>query len=399
MFSALSGQTLNTCDIKNHNGSTIQTHGSSQLGIYGNLINDGEFTENGNTSEVGFYNDTNSLTISGENAPKFANLIVNVSQDINLEVNSIVNTGILFVDGNIVTPRSTPQVSIDLVDTDIYINEGDDTHVDGYNSYTGSEQYLFPVGDAFRLRPISVQAAAAENTSRAAYFFENPDTPSAFATNFDRNEKKDEIAFVTPVEFWDLDGNRTTRATLTWDAMSNIGDLVNENNITELIVVGWSKADQQWVNLGNTSTNGTVLNGEITSDLFNPDDFEIITIGGTTVREIREELTIFSALSSDSNGKNDYFKIEGINNFPDNTLKIYNRWGVLVYSKEGYTDPNPLSTDDNNFNDFDVFTGKSNGRATINTNDLLPVGTYFYILDYQTASGHKCKSGYLYVNR
>ncbi len=400
LFSALSGIAQVTCDIKNHENSSIRSHSDSQIGIYGNLINDGEFSENGDTSEVGFYNNDNQLTISGENAPEFANLIVDVNQNINLEVNAVVTTGVFFVNGNVITPRNSPEVSLDLVDTDLYVNEGDDTHVDGYTSYTGNEQYLFPVGDAFRLRPISVQATAAENTSKAAYFFENADAPSTFSTNFDRNTKENSIAFVSPVEFWDLDGDKTTRATLTWDPLSNISDLVNENDISELIVVGWSKEEQQWVNLGNANATGDILNGEIISDFFNPDDFEVLTIAGTEILDSNEELIFFNAVSSDENGENDYFKIQGINRFPNNTLKIFNRWGVVVYSKEGYTDPDPQGNGTADFGSFDVFTGKSNGRATIKPNELLPVGTYFYVLNYEAnGQGNKCKSGYLYVNR
>ena len=45
-------------------------------------------------------------------------------------------------------------------------------------------------------------------------------------------------------------------------------------------------------------------------------------------------------------------EIEGIENYRKNTLKIFNRWGVLVYQKEGYTNSDP-------------FTGYSNGRSTI----------------------------------
>ncbi|WP_010178577.1 gliding motility-associated C-terminal domain-containing protein [Aquimarina agarilytica] len=401
LFSALSGIAQVTCDIKNHENSSIRSHSDNQIGIYGNLINDGEFTENGDTSEVGFYNNDNPLTISGNNAPEFANLIVDVNQNINLEINTIVTTGVFFVNGNVVTPRSSPETSLDLVNTDLYVNEGDDTHVDGYTSYTGNDQYLFPVGDAFRLRPISVQATAAENTSKAGYFFENPDTPSTFPTNFDRSQKENEIAFVSPVEFWDLDGNKTTRATLTWDPMSNISDLVVDNDITELIVVGWSKEEEQWVNLGNANTSGDILNGKITSGFFNPDDYEVLTIAGTEILDSNEELVFFNAVSSDENGENDYFKIQGINKYPNNTLKIFNRWGVVVYSKDGYNDPDPQGTGNSEFGSFDVFTGKSNGRATIKPNELLPVGTYYYILDYEVGpqGGRKCKSGYLYVNR
>ncbi|MGB7394412.1 MAG: Ig-like domain-containing protein, partial [Pricia sp.] len=81
------------------------------------------------------------------------------------------------------------------------------------------------------------------------------------------------------------------------------------------------------------------------------------------------------------------FRITNIESYPDNTVRIYNRWGVLVYEVNGY---------DNGRN---AFRGTSNGRVTINKNEELPVGVYFYIIDYVNQEEAKTKNGYLYVNR
>ena len=80
--------------------------------------------------------------------------------------------------------------------------------------------------------------------------------------------------------------------------------------------------------------------------------------------------------------------ISGLENYPDNSINIYNRWGVLVYSTKAY------NTQGN------VFDGTSEGRVTVDADRKLPVGTYFYILDYANAAGSKKSiSGYLYINR
>jgi len=98
-------------------------------------------------------------------------------------------------------------------------------------------------------------------------------------------------------------------------------------------------------------------------------------------------LTIYNGVSSNSDGKNDGFTIEGIEAYPKNTLKIFNRWGVLVYQKEGYTNSDP-------------FTGYSNGRSTIESGKKLPQGTYYYILEYQNSNNQtQTKSGWLYLKR
>jgi large repetitive protein len=85
---------------------------------------------------------------------------------------------------------------------------------------------------------------------------------------------------------------------------------------------------------------------------------------------------------------NDVFYIDGIGKFPDNTVEIYNRWGVLVYQASGYDNVNV------------AFRGTSNGRVTVQVNDNLPEGTYYYVLRYVNDKGiTKEKASYLYTNR
>jgi gliding motility-associated-like protein len=65
-------------------------------------------------------------------------------------------------------------------------------------------------------------------------------------------------------------------------------------------------------------------------------------------------------------GKNDGFVIKNIENYPNNTLKIFNRWGNMVYEKNKYQ------------NEFEGFAnvGDAAGKSK------LPSGTYYVILDY-----------------
>ena len=96
-------------------------------------------------------------------------------------------------------------------------------------------------------------------------------------------------------------------------------------------------------------------------------------------------LTIYNGLSADGDGHNDYFKIDGIEYYPKNNLKIFNRWGVLVYEKDGYSNEAP-------------FDGHSNGRATISADSKLPQGTYYYILEYEDSDDQShTEKGWLYL--
>ena len=107
----------------------------------------------------------------------------------------------------------------------------------------------------------------------------------------------------------------------------------------------------------------------------------------TIVVSKEDPIEIYNGISTNGDGKNDGFRIEGIENYRKNTLKIFNRWGVLVYQKEGYTNADP-------------FTGYSNGRSTIESGKKLPQGTYYYILEYENSNNQtQTKSGWLYLKR
>ncbi|MFV8466895.1 gliding motility-associated C-terminal domain-containing protein, partial [Flavobacterium sp. LB1P62] len=99
-------------------------------------------------------------------------------------------------------------------------------------------------------------------------------------------------------------------------------------------------------------------------------------------------IEVFNAISPNGDGSNDFFRIEGLDCYPENRVEIYNRWGVLVFERTGYN------------NDDRVFRGLSEGRVTIRQSEELPTGTYFYIFKYKDtdSKGHE-KSGYLYLNR
>ncbi len=93
-------------------------------------------------------------------------------------------------------------------------------------------------------------------------------------------------------------------------------------------------------------------------------------------------LNIYSEFSPNGDGINEFFKIDCISRFPNNTLKVYNRWGNIVFETKGYN------------NDWD---GVSNGRAVVNKGKALPVGTYYYILDL--GDGSQPIADWLYINR
>ena len=104
--------------------------------------------------------------------------------------------------------------------------------------------------------------------------------------------------------------------------------------------------------------------------------------------EVEDPIEVFNVVTPNNDGAHDVLTINGLENYPDNSIRIYNRWGVLVYNTQAY------NTEGN------VFDGTSQGRVTVDSDRKLPVGTYFYILDYKDAKGEQqTLSGYIYINR
>ncbi|NHN26718.1 gliding motility-associated C-terminal domain-containing protein, partial [Flavobacterium jejuense] len=100
------------------------------------------------------------------------------------------------------------------------------------------------------------------------------------------------------------------------------------------------------------------------------------------------EITIYNAVSPNNDNLNDFFFVDGIECYTNNSIEIYNRWGILVFETNNYNNEN------------NAFKGYSHGRTTITQNEKLPNGTYFYVLKYIDAENNtNDKTGYLYLNQ
>ncbi|RRJ89279.1 T9SS type B sorting domain-containing protein, partial [Flavobacterium macacae] len=93
-------------------------------------------------------------------------------------------------------------------------------------------------------------------------------------------------------------------------------------------------------------------------------------------------LIVYNEFSPNDDGDNDFFRIDCIENYPNNTLQIHNRYGVEVYRARAYQ------------NNWD---GTANVNSPINQDNKLPIGTYYYILDMGDGSG--TKTGWVYLIR
>jgi len=104
--------------------------------------------------------------------------------------------------------------------------------------------------------------------------------------------------------------------------------------------------------------------------------------------EVTNKLIAYNGVSVNGSDKNNHFHIAGIEAYPDNTVRIYNRWGVKVWETQSYD------------NVRNVFKGISNGRVTVEAADKLPQGTYYYIIEYVDENNQKqTMVGWLYLKK
>ena len=362
-----------------HNYGNIQVHNAATVGFHLNLINDGTFDQN--MGLVGFYKDQGQITISGAFPPVFYDAEVAVENGLILETSLGVNNNGNLIFGNIVTPRGQSSIYSNFMDFSFYTGESGLSKVDGYAAITNKESFVFPVGDQERLRPLTLESVAINALAKCAYFFEDPNSSNSLNTIFNTDLKASEFMSISDKEFWRIEGDVPSQITLTWDVFSDIPGLAEY--MTDLKVVGWSKTANQWVNLGNTSTEGGRDYGSITSEEVVPNDYEIITIGGND-----DALETFQTIELDNyfmtpngDGQNDILELDGITQSPNNSLQIFNRYGVMVYSKDNY------------MNEFD---GRSNRNSALQQDAGLESGVYFYILTmHDLRQKHQ---GYLYIS-
>ena len=207
---------------------------------------------------------------------------------------------------------------------------------------------------------------------------------------------------------------QTVNVTITNSLTSLSGTICNDGettsiDLTSLFPVG-TPTNGTWTDVSNT--------GKLVGNTFNAASlsvgnylFEYIINDTNCPRTIRITMSvttgcggivlpcgtivIHNAFSPNGDGINEKFVIDNINDtncYPDNTVEIYNRWGVLVYSTKGYN------------NTTNAFDGISDGRSTVSQSSGLPAGTYFYILTYTSFDNNNViqtnkKEGYLFLTK
>lgn len=152
----------------------------------------------------------------------------------------------------------------------------------------------------------------------------------------------------------------------TINVLANDSDIDNDNLSLQTTLLKEPSGGVATIN-----TNGTISYvSDITfrgvdSLVYVVQDSGTPTLTATGILIIRvddEPFTIYQTVSPNGDGINDYWHIEGIDFYPGNSVRLYDRYNNLVFELDGYN------------NEDKVWVGQSNR----NSNKTLPEGTYFY---------------------
>ena len=149
-------------------------------------------------------------------------------------------------------------------------------------------------------------------------------------------------------------------------------------DINDDFVVSGSQTNQIQLSSPDVSYGGKQLRLSV-QNLLNPCQ-DTIYSSATTIG--LSEVIIPNAFSPDGDGVNDVWEIQGLNGRGGYVLRVFNRWEIKVYETTDYR------------NDWQ---GTSNVSSFIGTDNSLPEGTYFYVLEWQ--DGRAPLSGFIYIKR
>jgi len=198
------------------------------------------------------------------------------------------------------------------------------------------------------------------------------------ASEIENQPEEDEISLGEDALF-EVDGNATYyQWQQSMDGGSSWYDLSNDDKYSGV------DTDRLRITDARGRLEGSMYRVVLTSPDYACDPVpELISDG---VRLIFNTELIPSGFSPNGDGTNDLFSIPGLIETPDFTMEVFDRWGNSVYK---YANNNNLSPD--------WWDGRSTGNMTLSKGQMVPAGTYFYLIQYNDGDKSPDK-GWVYVN-
>lgn len=393
-MASVSAQTINTGEMVILPETQFATVADFDNRATGDFVNDGQFIVYSNYNNDGlvtfspketsgliyFKGDAGAQVISGSELSEFNNVKFENEkvQPAFLLSSTISIYGVSDFYKGILSNNNTGGTVV-FEENAIHRNTNNESYVDAYVERNGKNEFEFPIGDGGYFRALTMsQTSSSNNLFKSKYVFGNSDALHS------HTKKSNLITSINANEYWEFESSQSTvdvALTLTWNKNTTSSKLVEQDSDSSLVIVRWDDAESKWKSCPSAvdTQNQTVTAAVDISGIY--------TLAKVKIEDV-DNIVVYNAVSPNGDGLNDYFKITGLENYSENSLEVYNRYGVKVFETSNY------GANEN------WFRGISEGRFTVNKGDGLPAGTYFYVLKYKMKNGkYKDKAGYLYINQ
>lgn len=345
------------------------------LSFRSNLINNGLFSFSVNSLSGNLVFEGENQSISGDSLIETFNLLFNNNSTF-LEGSIQIENDAVFQKG-IVNNRIHGGTIIfnELSD---HLNSSNLSFVDGKVIKKGKLDFTYPIGAENIYREISIEALEENNNFEVQYYIQNSNI------DFPHDKKDDIIKYIDENEFWKIEqksGNDYAVIEIARNVNTSSFDVMNAD-LQDIHIVRWDTDKEYWVDEGgiaNPTTNAIRTVSKVTGY----GNYALAVIDRNKV--LPGDVVVYNNLTPNGDGVNDTFIINGIEKHPDNVVKIFNRWGVVVSEIKGYN------------NKDKSFKGFATSRLTFGS-DVLPSGTYYYVITYQEGGATFRKIDYLYIN-
>lgn len=164
-------------------------------------------------------------------------------------------------------------------------------------------------------------------------------------------------------------------------------DQEDSTTFTGTYIITLDDIDRGYV-LNSATVTGIDVNNNVVTDISDdPNNFDDVDVENDgepddPTKVLTPNIYIYEILTPNNDGLNDFFRIIGIESFPNAVVKIYNRWGTLVFETSAYNNTDNYWDGTNQFD-----------------NSKLPVGVYYYVIDLGLKKVEKIYTGPVYLNR
>lgn len=229
--------------------------------------------------------------------------------------------GIVYVDSTYNPETKLTWGMISFMKDASYINLSRQSYVDGQVEKIGNKAFDFPIGNKNKVKPARITAPKdVEDVIVGKYVVDDKKFFVEHAKTVSIVEK------LNTKEYWYLEGqhqsNQTILLTLSWDDEFEVN--VDAASDTALHIVRWDDTQKLWVDEGGV-VNQSAKEVTTTAEVKRYGYFTLAKV--KKKRMLADDVVIYNLVTPNGDGKNDYFIIDKINRYPNNTVEIYNRWG------------------------------------------------------------------------